>query len=64
MMLPVTLRRIDAHTVVATYTKEMVVVATSKRIVSKDGRIMTITTTSKSASGKATTTVGVYERLQ
>jgi hypothetical protein len=64
MMLPVTLRKIDSRTVVATYTKEMVVVATSKRIVSKDGRIMTITTTSKSASGKATTTVGVYERQQ
>lgn len=62
MMLPVTLRRIDSRTVDATYTKEMVVVATSRRVVSEDGRIMTITTTSKNASGKATTTVGVYEK--
>ena len=64
MMLPVTLRRIDSRTVVATYTKEMIVVATSRRVVSEDGRVMTITTASKNAAGKTATTVGVYEKQQ
>jgi hypothetical protein len=62
MMLPVFLKRLDSHTVVASYTKALVVVATSRRVVSKDGRLMTITTTSKDGSGKSVKTVGVYER--
>ena len=62
MMLPVFLRRIDAHTVVASYTKELMVVATSRRVVSEDGRVMTITTISKDPSGKSVKTVGVYEK--
>ena len=62
MMLPVFLKRIDSHTVVASYTKNLLVVATSERVVSEDGRLMTITTTSKDASGKSATTFGVYEK--
>lgn len=62
MMLPVFLRRIDSHTVVASYTKSLQVVATSRRVVSKDGRVMKITTASKDPSGKSVKTVGVYEK--
>ena len=62
MLLPVFLKRIDANTVVASYTKDLIVVATSRRVVSEDGERMTITTTSKDASGKTVTTVGVYTK--
>jgi hypothetical protein len=62
MMLPVFLKRIDAHTVIASYTKGLVVVATSHRVVTEDERRMTITTTSKDGSGESLTTVGVFER--
>lgn len=62
MMLPVFLKRIDSKTVVASYTKSLQVVATSRRVISEDGRFMTITTTSKESSGKSLTTIGVYQR--
>jgi len=62
MLLPVSLKRIDSHTVIASYTKSSEVVATSRRVVSGDGRLMTITTTSKDQSGKKATAVGVYEK--
>jgi hypothetical protein len=62
MMLPVFLKRIDSNTVVASYTKSLQVVATSRRVVSEDKRFMTITTTSKDSSGKSVTTIGVYKR--
>ena len=64
MLWPVFLKRTDARTVVASYTKDLKVVASSRRAVSKDGRTMTITTVSKDASGKSVTTVGIYERKQ
>lgn len=60
LMLPVSLKRTDSHTVVASYFKSFHVVATSRRVVSHDGRRMTITTTSKDSSGKNVTTVGIY----
>jgi hypothetical protein len=62
MLLPVFLKRIDSHTVVASYTKALMVVATSRRVVSEDGRHMTITTISKAESGKGVKTFGVYEK--
>jgi hypothetical protein len=62
MMLPVFLKRIDSNTVVASYTKSLQVVATSRRVISEDKRLMTITTTSKDASGESVTTIGVYKR--
>jgi len=62
MLLPVFLKRIDSRTVVASYTKTLQVVARSRRIVSTDGQLMTITTTSKDNSGKNVTTIGLYER--
>lgn len=62
MMLPVFLKRIDSHTVVASYSRALMVVATSRRVVSKDGQLMTITTISKEPSGTSVTSVGVYTR--
>ena len=62
MQLPVSLKRMDANTVEAHYMKNLEVVATSRRVVSKDGRVMTITTTSKDRAGASVTNVGVYDR--
>lgn len=62
MMLPVFLKRLDSNTVVASYTKSLQVVATSRRVISEDRRFMTVTTTSKDSAGKSVTTIGVYQR--
>ena len=62
MMLPVSLKREDLRVVVASYMRGMQVVATSRRVVSADGRRMTITTDSMDKSGRKVTTVGVYTR--
>lgn len=63
MMTPVTLERPDSNTVVASYVRGMQPIATSKRVVSKDGRVMTVTTTSKDKLGKSVVNIGVYERV-
>jgi hypothetical protein len=63
MLLPVSLKRIDSHTVLASYEESFQIVATSRRVVSADGRHMTITTNSRNRSGKAVTIVGVYEKV-
>src|SRR5258708_3178904 len=62
LLLPVSLKRVNSQVVVATYSRGMQVVATSKRAVSQDGKLMTITTTSIDASGKKSITLGVYRR--
>jgi len=62
LLLPVALQRVDAYTVVARYSRGLRIVATSRRVVSHDGRFMTITTTSPDSSGKSLTSVGVYEK--
>lgn len=62
LLLPVSLKRLDADTVVARYMRGLQVVAASRRVVSRDGRLMTITTTSPDKSGKKITTIGVYEK--
>jgi hypothetical protein len=62
MLLPVSLQQVNSNTVVATYSRALQVVATSRRVVSRDGRFMTITTTSRDRSGKNVTNVGVYEK--
>ena len=63
MLLPVFLKRVDRYTVVASYTKSLQIVARSRRVISKDGTVMTITTTSKDSSGKNVMTVGVYKKV-
>jgi len=62
LLLPVSLSRPDTNTVVAKYHRGLQVVATSRRVVSKDGRTMTITTVSPNKSGKNVTSIGVYEK--
>ena len=62
MLLPVSLKRSNSRLVLASYTRGLQVVATSRRVVSTDGRRMTITTISKDKTGADVITVGVYER--
>jgi hypothetical protein len=62
LMLPVSLKRLDSNTVEASYMRGFQVVATSRRVVSKDGRVMTVTTTSKDKDGHSVTNIGIYDR--
>lgn len=62
MTTPVALERPDLHTVVATYARGKDVLAVSRRVVSKDGRTMTITTTSTDKTNKRVVTIGRYVR--
>jgi len=64
LLAPVSLKRIDSNTVVASYLRAMQVIATSRRVVSKNGQVMTITTTSTDKDGKSVTSVGVYEKVE
>ena len=62
MLLPVTLKRIDSHTVVASYMRGFELVASSRRVVSADGRTMTITTKFHQKRSNTIKTVGVYSK--
>ena len=62
LLLPVSLKRLDAYTVVVTYKRGGQTIATNRRVVSKDGRKMTITTNSPDQSGKNVLSIGVYEK--
>lgn len=63
-LLPVSLKRIDSRTVLASYKRGMQLIASSRRVVSPDGHRMTITTKSQVAPGKSVTSVGLYERVR
>jgi hypothetical protein len=60
MLLPVSLKRIDSRTVVASYMRGLQVVAISRRVVSADGKQMTITTTSRQKTRESVRTIGIY----
>jgi len=62
MLLPVSLKRIDSRTVVASYLRGFEIIAISRRVVSADGKRMTITTTSRERIGNSVRTVGVYTK--
>jgi hypothetical protein len=62
LLLPVSLKRLNPYTVEASYLRGGQIVATSRRTVSKDGRVMTIITTSIDKDGKNVTNTGVYEK--
>ena len=62
MLLPVSLERAGQRIVIAKYESGFQVAATSRRVVSADGGVMTITTTSRDRSGKSVTNVGVYTK--
>ena len=61
---PVSLKRIDANTVEAQYERGFRIIATSKRVVSSDGKTMTITTVETPKEGKTNTNVSVFHRVQ
>ena len=63
-LLPVSLKRIDSRTVLASYIRGTQLMATSRRVVSPDGQRMTITTKSRPSPGKSVTSVGLYERVK
>ena len=62
VLLPVALKRLKPKVVEATYRSGDEVRATSRRVVSADDNLMTITTTSKDGAGNAVTNVSVYHR--
>lgn len=59
---PVSLKRLDSRTVEASYIRGLTVVATSRRMVSGDGRILKITTVSSATDGRSCTNVAVFKR--
>ena len=58
----VSLKRIDARTLERTDKKGEKVVLTSTRVVSEDGKTMTVTTTGTNAQGQAMNNVTVWEK--
>ncbi len=63
LLTPVALKRIDSNTVVASYMRAMQAIATSRRVVSKNGKVMTVTTISPDRGGKSVTNIGVYDKV-
>ncbi len=63
LMAPVSLQRIDAHSVAAAYVRGLRVVASARRVTSEDGRRMTITTVSHDAAQHERKNVAVFERV-
>ena len=64
LLLPVSLKRLDSNTVLATYKRGFKVEATSRRVVSNETRTMTITTSFSDKDGKLVTTIGVYDKKE
>jgi hypothetical protein len=60
LMAPVSTRKIDSRTVEAAYMRGFKPVAVSRRVLSRNGLVMTITTASVSDSGARHVNVGVY----
>ena len=58
----VSLKRIDARTMERTDKKGEKVVATSTRVISEDGKTMTVTTKGTNAQGQASNNVTVWEK--
>jgi hypothetical protein len=64
LMAPVSIKKVDSRTVEAAYIRGFKSAAVSRRVVSRDGRVMTITTTSRSDSGARHVNVGVYLKAE
>ncbi len=58
----VTLTRVDSHTTERVDTKGGKTTATYHRVVSKDGKTMTVTVKGTNAQGQATSNVVVFEK--
>jgi hypothetical protein len=56
------IKRIDSNHLTTTQTKAGKVVATSRTVVSKDGKVTTITAKGTAANGKAFSYVEVYAK--
>jgi hypothetical protein len=63
LMAPVVLKRKDRNTVDAVYVRGFQTIASSRRVVSTDGAIMTITTSSKSTQGANIVNIGIYHKV-
>jgi len=62
LMIPVSLKHIDSNTVEASYVRGFQVIATSRRVVSEDGNLMTVTTNSNVPGDKSIPDVSVFVR--
>ena len=58
----IALKRIDPNTVETTTKKDGKVLSKGKRVVSKDGKVLTVTTKGTNAKGEATDNVAVYDK--
>lgn len=58
----ISLKRIDAHTVLATLKKDGRLLYAGRLVVSENGKKLTNTITRKNAEGAVTETVSVYEK--
>lgn len=58
----VSFKRVDDHTGESTFKKDGKVVATNTRVLSKDGKTLTITSTGTTADGKPRNDVQVFEK--
>ena len=61
-LAPVSLKRIDAHTLQADYQRGLRTVASSRIVLSADAGTLTVTTTSMTREGKSNVHLGVYRR--
>jgi hypothetical protein len=58
----ISMKRIDANTTERTYKKAGKVTSTSRRVVSRDGKTLTLTNKGTDAQGKPTSSVAVYDK--
>ena len=58
----IAVKRIDPNTVETTTKKDGKVLSKGKRVVSKDGKVLTVTTKGTNAKGEATNNVAVYDK--
>jgi hypothetical protein len=64
LMAPVSLNRVGPRIVVATFTRSLRIIATSRREIDAPGLTMTVTTQSQDPQGKTLTNVGIYRRKE
>ena len=58
----ISIKKIDDHSTESTLKRAGKAVASAKRTISKDGKVMTITTTGTNAKGEKFNTVAVYDK--
>ena len=58
----IALKRLDDQTVESTLKKSGKVITTARRVVSKDGKTMTLTMTGTNAKGQKVKNIAVYEK--